>query len=189
MDNEPMTQESAQTAKGTTSREWLLSFMDHVEGQVSFGDTKASLLLTADSILLAAMSAVVTGEHPLIDRLFAMSRTLLALAFLALVIGLLFALNTILPNRRNLWPTRNEEPTASPVSFVCIALQKEQAYVDYALSTNAPDLNVSLARVIHGKSVWARRKFQRLYFATFATMAGVVTAVIAILVELIRRGA
>lgn len=189
MDNEPITQESDQTAEGNTSREWLLSFMDHVEGQVAFGDTKASLLLTADSILLAAMSAVVTGEHPLIDRLSAMSRTLLALAFLALVLGFLFALDTIIPNRRNLWPTKKEELTPLPVSFGWIAGQKRDAYVEYALSTKARDLNVSLARVIHGKSVWARRKFQRLYFATVATTVGVVTAVIAILVEVISTGA
>jgi hypothetical protein len=183
-----MTQESAQTAEGNTPREWLLNFMDHVEGQVAFGDTKASLLLTADSILLAAMSAVVTGEHPLIDRLSATSRTLLVLVFLALVIGFLFALATIIPNRRNLWPTKLMTP--SPVNFGWIArLKEEDAYVKYALSMKAQELNVSLARVIHGKSVWARTKFQRLYFTTVATTVGVVTAVLAILVELISAGA
>ncbi len=31
-----------------------MALMDHVEGQVVFGDTKASLLFTADAILLAA---------------------------------------------------------------------------------------------------------------------------------------
>jgi hypothetical protein len=66
VDDERATPESDQMVEGDTHpRGWLLSFMDHVEGQVAFGDTKASLLLTADSILLAAMSAVVTGEHPL----------------------------------------------------------------------------------------------------------------------------
>jgi hypothetical protein len=189
VDNEQITEESAQAAEDSTPREWLLSFMDHVEGQVAFGDTKASLLLTADSILLAAMSAVVTGEHPLIGRLSTMSRTLLALAFLALVIGFLSALDTILPNRRNLWPTKNEEPTPTPVSFGWIAGQKRDAYVEYALSRKPQDLNVSLAQVIHGKSVWARRKFQRLYFATVATTVGVVTAVVAIVVALLSWGA
>jgi hypothetical protein len=164
--------------------------MDHVEGQVAFGDTKASLLLTADSILLAAMSAVITGEHPLIDRLSPTSRTLLVLAFLALVIGFLFALATLVPNRKNLWTTKI---TPSPVNFAWIGRKKEveeeEDYVKYALSMKAYELNVSLARVIYGKSVWARKKFQRLYFATVATTVGVITAVLAILVELIGAGA
>lgn len=184
--NERPTPESDEIAEPDAHpREWLLSFMDHVEGQVAFGDTKAGLLLTADSILLAAMSAVVTGEHPLIDRLSSLPRTLLALAFFALVMALLFALDTIVPNRRNLWPTKNEELTPLPLNFGWVATQNRDAYVGYALSRSTVELNVSLARVIHGKSVWARRKFQRLYFATVATTVGVVTAAIAILVELI----
>jgi hypothetical protein len=134
--------------------------MDHVEGRVAFGDTKASLLLTADSILLAAMSAVVTGERPLIDRLSTMSRTLLPMAFLALIVALLFALNTILPHRRNLWPTKKQEPTALPVSFGWIAGQKRDAYVEYALSTKIRDLNVSLVRIIHAKSVGRDESFE-----------------------------
>jgi hypothetical protein len=116
-----------------------------------------------------------------------MPKTLLALAFLALVIGLLFALNTILPNRRFLWPTKNREQTPLPVSFAWIACQESRAYVEYALSMKAPDLNASLARVIHGKSFWARRKFQQLYFATVATTVGVVTGVLGVLVEMIAR--
>jgi hypothetical protein len=189
VNDEQITHEPTQIAEDSTSREWLLPFMDHVEGQVAFGDTKASLLLTADSILLAAMSAVVTGERPLIDRLSTMSRTLLAMAFLALIVALLFALNTILPHRRTLWPTKKQEPTALPVSFGWIAGQKRDDYVEYALSTKTRDLNVGLARIIHAKSVWARRKFRRLYFATIATSVGVVLAAIAILVQLMNAGA
>jgi hypothetical protein len=193
VDTEQEAPKSDQMVEGDAHRRgWLLSFMDHVEGQVAFGDTKASLLLTADSILLAAMGAVVTGERPLFDRLSAMSRTLLALAFLALVIGLLFALNTILPHRRNLWPAKiktGELPLPSPVTFGSIAVQEKEAYVEYALSRTADELNISLAQIIHQKSVWARRKFRRLYFATVATTVGVVTAALAILVELIGAGA
>jgi len=215
VDNEQAASESDQMVEDDAHpREWLLSLMDHVEGQVAFGDTKASLLLTADSILLAAMSAVVTGEHPLIDRLSATSRTLLVLAFLALVIGFLFALYTIIPNRRNLRRTKNGEKKPLLVSFESIAGKKkedayvkfalsrtarhlnsledqrrEKDYVNKALSMTAQDLNDSLARVIHRKSSWALEKFKRLYFATVTTTVGVVTAVLAILVELISTGA
>jgi Family of unknown function (DUF5706) len=193
VDTDQKTPKSDQMVEGDAQpRGWLLSLMDHVESQVAFGDTKASLLLTADSILLAAMSAVVTGERPLIDRLSAMSRTLLAMAFLALATGLLLALNTILPHRRNLWPTKiknGELPAPSPVNFGSIAGQEEKAYVACALSRTAEELNVSLAQAIHQKSVWARRKFRRLYFATLGTTIGVVMGALAILVELISAGA
>lgn len=52
---------------------WPLFLMDHIEGQVAFGDTKAGLLLAADSILLAAMGATITGEPPITRTFNALS--------------------------------------------------------------------------------------------------------------------
>jgi hypothetical protein len=90
-----------------------------------------------------------------------MSRMLLALAFLAFAIGLLFSLDTIIPNRQNLLSTRNRQLPPFPVSFGWIATQERDRYVEHAL---------------------------RLYIATVATKVGVVTAVIAILAEVISVG-
>jgi hypothetical protein len=100
------------------------------------------------------------------------------------VIALLFALCTIVPNRANFAHPANTCSPPSPTNFGWIANQDSAAYIQHALASSTKELNEDLARVIHGKSTWARKKFQRLYFATLATTVGVVAAVAAIVIEL-----
>jgi hypothetical protein len=52
--------------QGLEARQWL---MDHIEGQVGFDDTKAGLLFTADSILLATLVALTSAETPSLESM------------------------------------------------------------------------------------------------------------------------
>jgi hypothetical protein len=157
---------------------WLLALMDHIEGQVAFGDTKAGLLLTADSILLAGLATALGGDKPLVDRPTGLSQAFAALALTALSAGLIAALMTVLPNRRNLWP--RSTPPQNRFSFSWIAGQRPEVFVRAVREEEDGDLTAELATVVHGKSEWARRKFVRLYVAVLATTLGLLLALAAV---------
>ncbi|GAA1996214.1 hypothetical protein GCM10009777_36160 [Microbacterium pumilum] len=168
-------------------QEWLHWMEDDVQSQVAFGDTKAGLLLTADSILIAAMGATVTGESPLVGHLAPVSRWGLGVAFISLFIALLVGLYTILPNRKNLWPQGHDHARNGRTSFGWIASHEDNAeYVEYCRNVATLSLNEELARTVHGRASWAYKKFRRLYFAISATIAGVVFASAVAIFEAVR---
>ena len=149
---------------------WLLGLMDHVEGQVAFGDTKAGLLLTADSILLAGLATAFSGDNPIIDRPTGPTQFLGALALVALSAALITALMTILPNRSNLWSAQAQDR----FNFAWIARQTPEHFTDLVRGASTGDMTSELAATVHGKSRWVRRKFARLYVAVWATVLGLV---------------
>ncbi len=157
--------------------EWLVALMNHIEGQVAFGDTKAGLLLTADSILLAGLATAFSGDEPLVGRPTGFSHVLTALALTVLSTGLIAALMTILPNRQNLWPAST--PPQCRFSFSWIASQPTDSFVR-SVRADGGTLTTELATVVHGKAGWARRKFVRLYVAVWATTLGLLLALAAV---------
>jgi len=167
---------------------WLLALNDHIEGQVAFGDTKAGLLLTADSILLAGLASAFGGDKPLVDRPTGPAQVLAVLALTALSAGLIAALMTVLPNRKNLWPksiapqARSSPPTdpmlQNRFNFSWIATQGTADFVRAVRSDG--DLTAELATTVHGKSQWTKRKFARLYVAVCATTLGLLLALAAV---------
>lgn len=189
----------------TEPRQWLRWLMDHIQGQVAFGDTKAGLLLAADSILLAALGSLITSDHPGFSSLSGVTKVLLGLSFLALIIALVLGLQTILPNRKNLQAGSGfvnfswiaDQP---PKSFVSMARQANRAKLDDSIADQPPESFVSMAReanrtnlddsiasVIHGTAQWAKRKFWLLYFAARATQLAVVLGLSAAAAELLAR--
>jgi len=157
------------------TRVWLGLLFDHMENQVHFGDNKAGLLLTADSILLAALTTLVSGNGTFLDTLSIPARWGLTATLSFLAIGIILALITILPNRGNLWAPQSAP--RSRVNFARIARLKAGEYELLALEPNRAELNRDFARDIHGKAYWAARKFRLLYFAIAATTTAVLIAV------------
>jgi hypothetical protein len=157
----------------TEPREWLRWLMDHIEGQVAFGDTKASLLLAADAILLAALGSLITADHPGFASLSGVTKVLLGLSFLALIIALILGLHTILPNWANLRAPRDSRTESLYVDFSRIARQRPESFMSAVRQANKIELDDDIAIVINGKARWAKRKFILLYFAVIATQLAV----------------
>lgn len=168
--------------EGTARPEdWLRWAMNHIEGQVNFGDTKAGLLLTADSILLAGLLAVGTSEKVEFDALRTGTVALLGMSFAALVAALLLALLTILPSRRNLW--RPDVSHRGLTNFSAIASLDADAFVERLSKESFASLEQDAAWSVHGKATWATRKFKRLYVAIALTQVTVVLGALAVVVE------
>lgn len=88
----------------TRPREWIVQVMNHVEGQVMFGDTKAGQLLATDSLLLAAL---VILAKDLRNDVAAVTSSFGAAAGLTLGTSLVFVLVSIAPSQKH-----PAEPTA-----------------------------------------------------------------------------
>lgn len=174
----------AEQSTGPTS-EWLRWAMDHLEGQVGFGDTKAGLLLTADSILLAALLTLTTSDRLGVAEMSGGAVVLVALSFAALVGALLLALLTILPSRPNL--VRPDVHGRGLTNFAAIASIEQAEFLDRLAGSSAAELDRDAARSVYGKASWARRKFVLLYRAIALTMAAVVLAAVAVAVEVVVR--
>ena len=167
--------------------EWLFLLLNHVESQVAFGDTKAGLLLTADSILLAGLATVIAGENPMLPGMTAGTKVLVAVAFIALCTGLVLALQAIIPSRKNLLNSGEPSPPGAMVLFSRIAEPAIDVYVTRALAARRGVLNRDIAQTVHGKARWARRKFWFLYAAVLGTTIGVGAAFGAVAVETMAR--
>jgi hypothetical protein len=163
--------------------DWLRWAMDHVEGQVNFGDTKAGLLLTADSILLAVLLAVTTSQSAGLNTLRAGTVALGALSFTALVAALFFALVTILPSRRNL--VRPDLAGRGLTNFSAIAAVDVEVFLQCLNDASFSQLEEDAARSVHGKAAWAKRKFTFLYLAIVLTQAAVAIGALAAVVEVV----
>jgi len=171
----------------TEPREWLRWLMDHIEGQVAFGDTKAGLLLAADSILLAALGSLITANHPGFASLSGVTKVLLGLSFLALIIALVLGLHTILPHWGNLRAHRSSLGESLLVEFSWIARQSQEFFVLVTHQANRAELDDDIAIVIRGKAQWAKRKFTLLYFAVIATQVAVTLGLSAAAAQLLAR--
>lgn len=167
---------------------WLLPLMDHIENQVVFGDTKAGLLLAANSFLIAALVAAATGEKPIIADLYGITQGLAIMTFMSITLSIVLALLAIKPCRPNLWisPTPGQS-TSSLILFSRIAKQNRVDYINNASVVSLEKVADELASVIYGKATWATHKFQRLYLAVCATLIGVYTGALAVIVESIYR--
>ncbi len=180
------------TSRGTTDQRdheraaWLQQLMDHVEGQIALGDTRASLLLAADSILLAGLGLAATGDEPMLDQASASTTVLVGLCALALVVGLVAALLAALPNPRVLWP--GATAITNCFVFASIARTELDDYVETTRGMTAAQRVEALSHAVHGKSCWLLRKFTRLFVAVSATVTGVLAAAAALATELLLAG-
>ena len=170
-------------ARNARPDDWLRWAMDHIEGQVHFGDTKAGLLLTADSILLAVLVAVATSDKIGLDALRDGTVALIAISFAALVAALLMALLTILPSRKNL--LHPDVIHRGLTNFSAIAAVDASEFIQHLDSASFASLEQDAALSVHGKATWATKKFKKLFRAIALTQAAVVVGALAVLVEAI----
>lgn len=132
---------------------------DHVEGQITYADTKAQLTLAANAILAATLSLVGRGEglalfrsgvSP-IDRIAGVMGLLM---FVALLCSVYFALRVARPRMQ-----------AAPGSqgnlyfFGHIAAQPHDTYIDRFLAQSPDEARRGLLSQIYAKAKIAQQKF------------------------------
>lgn len=160
-------------------RGWQLALWNHVEAQVTFGDTKAGLLLTADAILLTGLGLALDEED-----LAGGSKFLASASALFLLFGVLAVLIAILPARRHFFGPRLE---GNHFLFSWISREFRTAD-DYCASVRQQPSNVleaEILRAVFGKSKWAHWKFKWLFISVSLTMAAVMAAFLAATVEVL----
>lgn len=165
--------------------EFLDSFFEQVESQVQFGDSKASLLVAGDAILLAVSGGLikmVSGCHgdeftvscmvPSVSLGFATATA----AFLML--SLVYALLAARPAKIH------DRPPPELFLLSHIARTDRDAFAKKYIDASPDDLIQAALSSIHGKAVYATRKFRLLKRAIDATLLSlgfmVATVVIAV---------
>ncbi len=164
---------------------WPLKYLQHVEGLVAFGDTKAGLLLTADAILLTGLGV---GAERL--ELSGLSALFAVVAAFALVMGLCAVLVAIAPSARHFAISR-KVLGAKPVSgywfqFGAVKHFKDGETFATAILAQSDDiLERDLLESIWGKSGWIAWKFGWLLVGVLFTLCAVGIATAAGVVKLL----
>jgi len=154
---------------------------DHVEGVVQFGDTKATLLIAADSLLVAAY---LTGADKLnffspgIDS----SARVFGIVSLALLgLGLVLALLAATPSPSH-WVGKNG--TKGVLLYSSIADYKKWSdYLKELQRLGDEGVFNEMVRRIHSKSIFAHKKFTCLFLSSTSTCLSLVMAATAILLK------
>jgi hypothetical protein len=145
-------------------------YFQHLEGQVTFADTKAGLLLTADSILL-------TGLGLAFERLqLRGTSSCAAFASGALLIGGICAtLVAIAPNPMHF---RRRLPARNHFQFSAVArhFADEDEFISSIEGRTEDELEQELLRNIFGKAKFAYRKFRWLLVAVALTLVALLFA-------------
>jgi Pycsar effector protein len=131
---------------------------EHIEGQIARVDTKAQLVLAADTILVVILTSIdksiVTGilnnTAPLINKL---TSILIISMFIALIISIYYTLLVIKPEFRS----RQKRP--SRLYFGSIAQLGEEEFVEKFLNQSSHDVVTSVLGQVYAKSQVAERKF------------------------------
>jgi hypothetical protein len=172
-----------------TKPEFLDTVFEQIESQVQFGDSKASLLVAGDAILLAVSGGLikmVSGCHgdnftvgclvPSVN--LGLATTAAALLTLSLVCALLAAR-----------PARiHDQPPPELFLFSNIARMGRDAFARKYIDASPADLVQEALSSIYGKAVYATRKFRLLKRAIDATLLGLGFMVATLLVAIGGRG-
>ncbi|MBN1491802.1 MAG: hypothetical protein JXA69_17955 [Phycisphaerae bacterium] len=168
-----------------TKPEFLDKFFEQIESQVQFGDSKASLLVARDAILLAVSGGLIKMVSGCRGGDFAVScivpsmtlglaTTAAALLTLSLACGLLAARPAKIHN----------QPPSELFLLSYIARIDRDAFAKKYMDASPDDLTQEALRAIHGKAGYAARKFRLLNTAIDATLLSlgfmVATLVVAI---------
>jgi hypothetical protein len=172
---------------GNTNLEFLKIFFDQIESQVQFGDSKASLLVAGDAILLAVSSdliKMVSGCQgnglSMTCMVPSVSLGLAAAAAALLAISLLYALLAARPSRVH------DKPQPILFLFSYVARIDAKVFADQYAAASPDDLIQAALHAVHGKAVYASRKFKFLKRAIDATLLSVGFMVAALVVALAR---
>lgn len=155
----------------TTNPAFLNSFFEQVESQVQFGDSKASLLIAGDAILLAVSGGLikmVSGCHG--DQFNAscmvpsVSLALATTAAAVLTLSLAFALLAARPAKVH------DQPPPEIFLLSHIAHTDRDAFAKKYTEASPDDLIQAALTSIHGKAAYATRKFRLLKRAIDLTL-------------------
>jgi hypothetical protein len=163
----------------------MRDYFAQIESQVQFGDHKASLLLAANSILLAVSGALIKAVatctlHDIRRDWVTVDLILAVAAAFLLVISLACALWAARPSGRH-WAPHREFFLLSYVA----GMQRSD-FVDWYRELSSDELETEALKTIHGKAAFALKKFLWLRRAVHATLISLLCMVVALMVAVIR---
>lgn len=154
-----------------TKPEFLNDLFQQIESQVQFGDTKASLLLAGDAILLALSGSLVKMVSGCPGDAFTVSCIVpsVSLGFAVAAAALLtFSLMCALLAAR---PAKiHDQPPAELFLLSHIASLDRESFAQQFAEASPENLIQAALNSIHGKAVYATRKFRHLKRAIDATL-------------------
>ena len=154
-----------------TDLEFLYMWFDQIEGQVQFGDSKASLLIAGNAVLLAVSGGLIRmvsgcqGDAVGVSCLQpSLSLGLATIAAMLLTIGLVYALLAARPAKIH------DQPPPALFLLSYIALIDRDVFAKKYVDASPGDLVQEALTSIHGKAGLATRKFRLLKRAIDATL-------------------
>jgi hypothetical protein len=163
-----------------------VALLQHIESQVVFGDTKASLIVAADALLIAGYIAGIK-EFGLSGVLSRTTVMLLIASLVILVAGLILALIAVLPYRGH-WRKSSSEHMDSVLLFSRIARYRSSTeYAEAFSQLDEASLNNQILFQVYGKSCWALYKYGVIFCSVWLTIISVSMATISILIDLVVR--
>ena len=154
-----------------TKPDFIDSLFEQIESQVQYGDSKASLLVAGDAILLAVSGSLIKMVSGCQGDEFTVSCTVpsvsLGLATCAaalLTLSLVLALRAARPAK-----IHNQPPSELFLLSHIARLDRDEFIRKY--NEASPDYLIEAAlSAIHGKAVYATKKFRLLKHAVNSTM-------------------
>jgi disulfide bond formation protein DsbB len=137
-----------------------IKLFDHIEGQIARTDTKAQLIVAADTLLVAATSSTKAGYIAMLLSTSAATSTRLELLyiiamFIAAALSFYFAARVVRPSTKPL-------KTVSLMFFEQIASQEEAAFVRSFEAQSGASLLDAVLGEVHAKSRIAREKYRSI---------------------------
>ena len=168
-----------------TKPELLDTVFEQVESQVQFGDSKASLLVAGDAVLLAVSGGLIKmvsgcqGDNFAVSCLVpSVSLGLATTAAALLTLGLVCALLAARPARIH------DQPSTELFLLSNIARMGRDAFAKKYVDASPDDVIQEAMSSIYGKAVYATRKFRLLKRAIDATLLGLGFMVAALVVAI-----
>ena len=165
--------------------EFLRSHFEQIESQVQFGDHKASLLVAGDAILLATCGGLIRMVSGCPKDDFTVScmapSASLGLATSAaffLLLSLFCALMAARPNKVH------RRPPTDLFLLSHVARMQRQTFIKNYEDASYSDLVKEALATIHGKAVYADKKFRWLRWAVRATLLSLGFLVLTLLVAI-----
>jgi hypothetical protein len=166
-------------------KELALAHFGHVEQQVGLATTKAGLIVTANSVLLAVYSAVAQTEKVFEKLPSSVPAWFFALAGAFLLLGLAIALVAARPKYR---PENSQIATENALFFAAIAQRALENYLsDFERKDREHKLLLDLMQQTWAKSQWLVGMFRRTWIAMGCTLAGVLLGLAALVLDQLLR--
>jgi hypothetical protein len=163
--------------------ELLESFFNQIESQIQFGDSKASLLIAGDAILLAVAGGLVKmvsgcpGDLTVSCVVLSWSLGLAVTAAALLTLSLLMALLAARP------ASIHSHPPANLFLLSYIARMDRDTFVKEFKEASTENLTQEALTTIYRKAGFAARKFRLLKQAVDATLTSLGFMVASLVVE------